>query len=193
MRVLFFLFLIIQSYIWPIIKELPSLSELEQYANNETLVVFDLDNTIIRPKQMLGSDEWFWFYFNKKIAEYGDRQRALEEVLPLWRAIQIISAMQYVEPCTQQVVGDLQKKGIPVIVLTTRDHAFADVSIQQLCSLQLDFSKTAPIKNFVELHKMPLVRYEKGILFADNHHKGEVLLHFLQQHSLQPKKVIFII
>jgi len=192
MRALFVLFLIIQSYIWPIIKELPSFAELEQYIHNETLVVFDLDNTLIRPKQMLGSDEWFWYYLNKKTDEYNDKQRALKEVLPLWQDIQASSSMQCLEPCTKHVVEALQKKGIPVMVLTTREYDFANVSVQQLCSLELDFSKTAPVKGFVKLHKIPIVQYEDGILFADNHHKGEALLHFLQQHSLQPKRVIFI-
>jgi hypothetical protein len=192
MRALLFFFLISHSYTWSIIKELPSLSELEQYVNNETLLLFDIDNTLMRPKQMLGSDEWFTFYLNKKIAEYNDRQKALKEALSLWGAIQTVTSVQYVEPCTQTVIESLRKKNISIMVLTQRKQNFATLSIQQLRSLQLDFSKTAPVKTFFELKEMPLVKYEEGALFCDEYHKGESFLCFLRQNALHPKRVVFV-
>jgi len=189
---LFVLLCISQGLMWSEIKECCTLLEIEQYIDEKTLVVFDLDNTLIRPKQMLGSDEWFCFYFNKKIDEYGDRDRAEKAALSLWLAIHTVSSMQCIEPCTQSVIKKLQQKGIPLMVLTVRNSNAVNVSIRQLHSVHLDFSKTAPVEHPVNLHGIDCVRYEKGVLFVADHNKGEALLQFLQQHSLQPEKIVFI-
>ena len=41
------------------IRQCASIQEVIPEASPRTFVVFDIDNTLLRPLQMLGSDEWF--------------------------------------------------------------------------------------------------------------------------------------
>jgi len=193
MRSILFCILFLSTALgWSQIQECSSIAELKKYAKEDTLVIFDLDNTLIRPKQMLGSDEWFRYYLEKKTSEYNDRKRALNDAINTWQAIQTISPMCCLESCTNDLVKDLQKIGTPLMVLTTRDHAFFRGTVNQLRSLDFDFTKTAPVKGFYRIDEMPDVAYEDGILYSDGYHKGRSLLHFFKQSSFWPKKVIFI-
>src|SRR6185312_11718054 len=54
-----------------------------QYADQDTLVIFDIDNTLARPEAELGSDEWFCYLVDQKIAQGYDKPSATNAVLPL--------------------------------------------------------------------------------------------------------------
>jgi hypothetical protein len=48
-----------------LIRECSTIRDVIAEIQPDTLVVFDIDNTLLRPCQMLGSDEWFYYYIKK--------------------------------------------------------------------------------------------------------------------------------
>jgi hypothetical protein len=64
------------------IIEINELKQAEKHIDRETLVIFDLDNTLMETSQTLGSNQWFEhridYYYVKKGQEH---QNALEIAL----------------------------------------------------------------------------------------------------------------
>src|SRR5690242_3489230 len=58
-------------------------SIIVQHVEQDTLVIFDIDNTIGRYKHDFGSDEWFSYLVNQKINQGYDYLSAVHSVLPL--------------------------------------------------------------------------------------------------------------
>jgi len=173
---------------------------LKEYVDNETLIVLDIDNTLLETKQALGSDQWFYHHFKDYIAQGMSSEEALERALPEWEAIQNLTDVQLVEPGTAQTVAALQEKGYTVIGLTTRGLGMSKLAVQQLKKLGINLVTTAPTKEqvfFINEHEMYPndphgVIFHQGILFTSGSHKGHAFSTLLEKLDLHPKKVVFI-
>jgi len=170
------------------IKEYSSLLPLIE--EQDALFVFDLDNTLIRPVNSLGSVEWFFSYIERALAKAEDREKCLRRCVSLWKALQSLIPVQLLEKEAAQIIKTLQKKA-PVIALTAREPDFKHVTQQQLCSVDIDFKISAPAPGEFHLSKIPIAEYCDGVLFAGGYHKGEVLLSFLEQIEYKPKRIVF--
>ncbi len=174
------------------IVEVNNFDEIKKYATAETLVILDIDNTLIMPKQTLGSDQWFRYrleYYRKLGKSYPE---ALECALPEWEAVQNITSVQVVEETIPEVIAYLQKEKIRVIGLTTRGLALATRTVYQLGSVGIDLSVTAPTKEEIPLLNPHVILFRKGILFTAGTHKGKGLQKLLAKLDFQPKSIVFI-
>lgn len=112
--------------------QIQNMSSILPYIKKDTLVVFDLDNTIMETPQMLGSDQWFDHAIEYKIKGGMDKGAALNTVADLWTVVQLKSDMQMVESKTASLIKNLQKKGVEVIALTARPEEMFDRTRAQL-------------------------------------------------------------
>lgn len=111
-RFIFLLVLLAFSFVHATIVESRNFKELSSHITPDTLVLLDIDDTLIIPKQMLGCDEWFQFRLKKHQTEGMNFSAALEKALAEWEAIRHLTKMELVEPGTDAIVNSLQKKGI---------------------------------------------------------------------------------
>lgn len=168
------------------------MSELYEYIEDDSLIIFDIDNTLITPPQELGNDQWFR-YQTKKYEKQGlTHEAAMGKTLTEWTAIQHITDVALVEPDIALIIRDLQNKGYDVIGLTTRDLDISTRTYNQLLSVDIDLTKTAPVKQeiFFLLERPVLFRY--GILFTANTDKGLALKKLLAAAKYDAKSVVFI-
>ncbi len=186
-------FLISWNILSAAILEITTIQDVVQHVDKGTLVVFDIDNTLLECGQSLGSDQWFCSQL-KMLKEQGwEQQKALDHVLTLWSDIQHHTRLQAVEPHTAKVVQSLQLANYPLIALTTRSHHVADATIRHLDAAGLDLRQTAPLKETVTLqHDGEESIYRDGVLFTNNGHKGKALWAFLERAQIQPRKIVFI-
>lgn len=189
-----FVFLSYSPKAYARIEECSSLQQILLLTNTQRsqLLIFDIDNTLIHPKQMLGSDEWFDFFLQKQQALYGNDPQILRSVIDLWTAIQIVTDVIPVEQETPILIQKLQKENRILMGMTTRGSALATATFRQLGSLAIDLSKTAPTQVRFQLHRMPDVHYGKGILFTDGYDKGKALKEFLCQIQWTPESIVYI-
>lgn len=171
--------------------EVSSFDKIKEYLVPETLVILDIDNTLIMPIQELGSNQWFyhrleWYELQGKTAS-----DALELALAEWEAVQNITKVMAVEPNTAEIVDNLQNHHM-VMGLTTRGLALATRTLFQLRDVGIDLSLSAPIKEDVPLLNPQAILFRKGILFTSGTHKGKALLKLLDTFDFQPKRVVFI-
>lgn len=174
------------------IIETQYMQQLLNHVTPQTLIIFDIDNTIMRPTQQLGSDQWF----NHRRAVHqnagASKYEALEAALSEWMAVQSITRMQLCEEQTQEIIADLQNEGFTVMGLTTRGLGLSTTTIHQLKKLDVDLIKTAPAKHDIFFDNKQGTLFRHGILFTAGSDKGTALEKFLELAKVKPEAILFI-
>lgn len=174
------------------IIETPHFHEIAQYASPDTLLIVDIDDTLLIPQQTLGTDVWFLHRVTQNEGLGLSKTDAFEKSLAEWEAVRHVTKVKIVEDGTDKVIADLQKKGIPLIGLTTQGLALSTRTLQQLSSLNIHLTKTAPSLEdhyFINGHG---VLYRQGLLFTSGTPKGQALLKLLDKIGYLPKRIVFI-
>ncbi len=175
------------------IVEMPHFSQVLSYAEPDTLLILDIDDTLLIPTQMLGCDEWFQYRWNEYVRQGLNSKQALEKALSEWEGVRHLTQMEIVEPDSEAIIRDLQEQGHQVIGLTTQGLALATRTYLQLLEKQIDLSLTAPCQEDCYLQAQEHgVLYRKGILFTSGTAKGEALFRFCEKIGFQPKKIVFV-
>lgn len=193
-RLLFLIAALLTQRLPATIYELPSVSHLAQYVDEDTLVLFDLDHTLFEATTAWGHGATFHHAIEKGKQEGLDVLTAVESVYGRWADAQKACRVKPVEAITPEVIRTLQDQSIKVIGLTHRQIRVSIASLDQLASIGVDFDRTAIHHEQVDLDGFVApVRYLEGVLFvADYNDKGEVLAAFLNKIGYRPKKVVFI-
>lgn len=165
------------------IVEISHLDEMTSHITPQTLIVFDIDNTIYHSKQYLGSDEWFG---------HRCQQHGLDQALSEWMAVQNITDVVPVEEHVATYIADLQQKGYTVMGLTTRGLGMALCTTRQLGSLGVHLGKSAPSQDEHFFTNGLGILYRQGILFTSGTHKGICFKKLMELIDYQPKRVVFI-
>lgn len=164
------------------------------------LVVVDLDSTIMRPAQMLGSDAWYHHEVAGEIAKGLGKDDARGKVYAKWRLVQRASGVRPVEGDTAEVLRSLQDKGVVVMALTSRPDEISDATIRQLSSIDVDFQRK-PIFGKDRDFGNDVGNYIHGILFTgkwtrDEKYptldKGKALVGLLKKLKMSPDAVTFM-
>jgi hypothetical protein len=173
-------------------QKIDRLKEILPMVDRETLVVFDIHNTLLRTTQQLGSRAWAYSLVQELVAKGIDLEEAKREALR--RSIQVmsISKMQLVEPDTAEIVHRLQEAGIPVIALTGSPFHLSSTIPTQLQICGIDLGRSCPLTGRVEIPSSSGAQYENGIIYGNNNHKGEVLRAFLTMTGLRPTRILYV-
>lgn len=168
------------------------IGDVEQHIDHDTLIIFDIDNTLLETAQMLGSDQWFFHMYNRYITEGMEPAASLDRILSEWHAIQNITAVKIVEPGSAELIERLQKEGFMVMGLTTRGLGLSDRTLEQLSRVNVDFTINPPVKDEVYFFNKQGVLFRQGVMFTSGTWKGKALEKFLKIIECHPKKVVFI-
>jgi len=165
---------------------------LEYATDEQTIVVFDLDNTLVHPGQELGSDQWFSYMFKEKLASGMSRPDVLTFILPLYYEIYDHIPLYPVEPEGPAILSTLQKKGIKTVALTTKSLPLVARTQIQLKDAGFSFAPKGPFncELTVQLEKPALLSH--GIIFCNDNNKGPTLLKTLNTLNCIPKKIVFV-
>lgn len=190
LRIASFLLVIFAGQAFSQVREINFMEEIIQEIDGDTLVIFDIDNTVIEPTGQVGSDQWYYYLAQKfqslENLSLGDAHYKAER---LWNTAQSYIKTQAVEEQTPQIIARLQERNIPVMALTARSREIAEITRQQLSESNINFQKSSPKYNYA--HNS--TRYEGGILYqGEGFDKGKTLVEFLRHTNLKPKKIVFI-
>lgn len=175
------------------IIEVGHFQEITSHLTPDTLILVDIDDTLLIPSQMLGCDEWFLYRWNKYQVEGMNFSRSLEKSLAEWEAVRHLTKMDLVEENCGVILQGLQKQGYHVMGLTSQGLALATRTSLQLQEHDIDFSISCPFSkgHYMELHGHGIL-YRNGILFTSGKPKGEALFKFCEGVGYQPKRIVFI-
>lgn len=191
--VYFFCFLLPGVFGVAAIRECASIREVAAEGSPNTVVVFDIDNTVLRPAQMLGSDEWFgWYSTFRPNQDLPPAIEKRERCLDLLSGIYAMTQVLPMEHCTAETIRHLQEKGVFVVAMTSRGPHMATVTFRHLQSVGVNFT-TAPVvaKKFF-LKNDHARAYVAGVLFTSAQHKGEALNDFFCHIGFSPRRVVYL-
>jgi hypothetical protein len=192
MKFLLSLFLISFSLNASII-ETKSFQEVPSHITKDSLVLLDIDDTLLIPVQMLGCDEWFKHRLEMHMKKGISFSHALDISLAEWEAIRHLSQMEIVEPGSENIVRKMQDDGFSIMGLTTQGVALSHRTVKQLLSHNIDLSKSAPFKEPYYFEQKDLgVLFRKGVLFTSGTSKGKALFTLCDHFGFKPKKIVFV-
>jgi len=175
------------------ILELPSMTNLENYIDDDTLVAFNLDNTVFECETCWGHAHWFNYNIKEAVQRGVDKDAAIQQFFPRYIKAQKNCKLKLVESCTNDVIKKLQQQGLHVMGLTQRQPCLALTTVKQLATFDIDFQRSAMSDTNMIIQGTCASKYIEGILFiGNNEDKGIVLKAFLSEVGVIPKKIVFI-
>jgi hypothetical protein len=157
-----------------------------------TLVIFDIDNTLAHPTQELGSDEWFSYNVDSKMAAGFDNLTSVYYALPKAFYAQFNIPLEPTEPGIPELITYLINNNVAVMALSTRSLFIAERTLEQLDNININFFIPGVSPDDLVLPMKHPCFYKQGVLFGGNNDKGRVLTSFLKIMNYHPKKIIFI-
>ena len=179
------------------ITEIDRMEDIRDSINSDTLLIYDIDNTIFEPEGNYGSDQWF-YYLSKVYQMDGFRREESEEkALDLWNHTQSLIKVRPVETCTPTLIKDHQAMGVKVIAMTARTPSIADVTMDQLKSIDVNFadSTISNVGSIRLLHDSCVgeLLFIDGVLFVgEKNSKGDSLMLLLKALNYNPGNVVFV-
>lgn len=152
------------------------------------LLVLDLDNTVFREVQWLGTDDWYMRAHAAVTALGYDAKSASDHLESLNRAIKNASEMRLMEPEMPKWISNLQDRGVVVLGLTARNPGLARITLDRLRGLGIDFGRRALLPSFAGRH----LAVANGVAFTDGAHKGRVLGALLERARFRPGRVLAV-
>lgn len=172
------------------IKKTCSLKEVLKDLREKTLVVLDLDNTLIECKTSFGSYYWIVHHIKEAVQKGEELDDALRRLVPKWEELQKYLEMKKIEEDSASLLDHLKDQGHLLLGLTGRSSLITKETLAQLEKNQLYFSSW-PEKDFFSSFNE--VSMQKGVVFVGPYlSKGEVLAHFLHQVEEDFEQLIFV-
>jgi hypothetical protein len=157
-----------------------------------TVVIFDIDNTLAHSTQELGSDEWFYYMLEQKKVEGFDDLTTVYYVLPTLYYAQFHIDLEPTEDGIPELITYLIDNDIAVMALSTRSLPIVERTLEQLNNIDIHFLMPEIDPHDLVLPMHHPCFYKDGVLFAGNNDKGETLNCFFDIMDYHPEAVIFI-
>jgi hypothetical protein len=175
------------------IIESDSLATVLDYIKTpNTLVIFDIDNTLAHPIEELSSDEWFCYLVEQKMLQGYDYLTSVYYALPAAYYAQFNVPLELTETTTPALIAHLIDNGIAVMALSTRSLFISERTLEQLDNINIHFFMPNVDPHDLVLPMQYPCFYKRGILFGGNNDKGHVLTRFFDIMNYHPETVIFI-
>lgn len=167
------------------VREIASMLVIESALTPDTVLVFDVDNTLLEPIGNLYSDQWAYYAEKAFIRDGLSEEAAAKKLREIWSAGLKRSRVKPVESLTPALVAKAQKAGLTVFALTARGLDDAPATHRQFKDAGYDLSRSAP--------KRAAANYRDGVVFVgDGHDKGKALVAFLDAVGLKPARIVFV-
>lgn len=173
--------------------EIISMTDIDSYVDANTLVVFDIDNTLAESSQTIGSVQWQEHELEKAKAAGLSQEAALERSLRKFIAVSYVNTIRPVESTTPRFVEVLQQRGAKVMALTARPSEILARTKHLLNEIGIDLSVAKPLKARHSVIKSGEAIYQNGILAVGNNDKGEMLKWVISRPGFSKfSRVVFV-
>ncbi len=173
--------------------ETATTAEALAHADSDTLLIFDLDNTIVMPAQTLGGEEWFDYLVEEDLKKGTEKSVAIERALKIWNQVMLTTKVVPAEKSAPEQIAAKQRAGTKTMALTARPPELAAVTHKQLNSVGIHLDKNTVTKETVTVAGVEPAPFKRGVMFVGaQNNKGDILVKFLNALNLKPKKIVFV-
>lgn len=195
MKFFAFIFLIISFTANAVIIETAKIHDILPYIQEDSLVLLDLDDTLIDSTTYFGSGPW-----RQRVREQVARLEKENKIPKIQTAKHITSFSRYyvtMRPVedeeTRNLLTYLKEKDIQHLILTARSKSFLDSPLNDwFAKITFKQLETAQISIPETTLPFPDEIYAKGILFSGVDEKGQFLKDLFEQMGYYPQKIIFV-
>ena len=198
------------SSCWPshnihTVKNFDKLEQEISALDENSLVVFDVDDTLIAKKDKIIRHVTVPYKQLWLVVKYGPQVANKEKRLYVFSRILKDAPRELTDKQLPCIIKQLKKRGTKIIALTNGESGrlgvienFSDFRLQEFEELGLNFSDSFPTTKSLEIqvkaptHDGMLPLFKRGIICGNRVDKGQVLASFLCQLQWKPKRVIFI-
>ena len=174
-----------------LVLESNKMAVVEEYANSETWVIFDVDNTLIESSLQIGSAQWR-DHIRKKARLEGYDPAERELVLDkFWNFVQHFVPVNLVDKATLATLQKLKQEKFIAFALTAREPIELAHTQRQLGSVGIHFSSDAFHHNILLSLPFPGI-YDHGVVYCGENTKGDTLSALLKETGLTPKRIVFV-
>jgi len=150
-------------------------------------VIFDLDDTLVRPKTMLGSQRWIAGVYARLMKKHrGNEPKAFDAAVKVWDKVNSATTMKAVERSTPAAVRKL-KRNHRVIALTARDDKLIGPTLKGLQNLGMSLGKGTGRVNLGRG-----AYFQDGVIFAGSPQNKLYALNAYQQRFGKIKRAMFV-
>lgn len=172
------------------VREIQSMAEIASELRPTTLLVLDIDNTLVEPVGNIGSDQWYYYLLKAYRRDGLDAAAAEAKAGETWTRTLATVRVKPVEDLTPILVRAQQKRGLKVLALTARGAEDAEATFAQLQAIGLDLTGSAVRQDDLKTELNGL--YTRGVFFVgEGPDKGKTLVAFLEKIGLRPTRVVF--
>ncbi len=177
-----------------VVKKATELSA--RYGAGRVLVVFDIDNTLMKARQPLGSDQWFeWQADAIAKATPEAAFKTFDELLDAQANFYQLSKMDLTQSDLPQLVASIKAQGNSIFLLTSRGPGLRSVTERELKRNGLAFGDKTIMRGIPEEiveapFKQP-VSFMNGIFMTSGHHKGEALAYLVKKSGKSFDAIVF--
>ncbi len=187
----------IQTRLEPVVIEHKYIEEILPYIHAQqdhqhTLIIFDIDETLIKLDSHFGTHHWAKHYVKQQEAMGFSRTKALTSEHKIYMETLPHRTYTFTEPTTPTVFKAIKESNAIVMGLTKRPQQFAPLTVTQLKALDINFSfpHLDTKKNSIPRSNTHI--YHSGIVFGCEKGKGHALLDILKKAKYTPRRIIFI-
>ena len=171
--------------------ESKKIADILNYVDDETLLILDVDNTLIEPVNYVGGSTWF-LHMLKSFASRGiGESEAVKSIYPLFVQLQYVIKIKTVELETCDVVKQAQKIGAKTLALTWRGDILVTRTVEQLAAIGINLGKQTIHDK--ELFVEKTFGFTDGVLSVNpGNDKGSSLKKFLHMVDYVPNKILIV-
>lgn len=186
------LVLFLSTSLFAKVIESTKMSEILNEVTSGSLVVFDLDNTIMEASQTLGSDQWFDHRIEQKKELGIPLEEAIKSTVEEWQAINYKGKVNLVEKETVEIIEGLHADGIPTMGLTARPATFMNESLRQLDKLDVHLDDNTISDREITIQDKDIAKFKEGLMSVGGNNKGTVLVKLLEKVNFSPRRILFV-
>lgn len=182
-----------------------------KFSPQKTLIVFDIDDTLLTMDQLLGSEQWY--HWQRDLLDEHEKSgkasvhlvaQSHPELLQTQGVFFTLSSMEPTHEKNRDYIKSLQQKGYSVLLLTARSPDFSSITQRELKRNNLFFNKPlfpeeVNFNNFF-LPKINgesaerVVYYHNGLYMVAGQNKGKMLNVLLKRFKEEKhfEKIIFV-
>jgi hypothetical protein len=166
-----------------------------------TLVVFDIDDTLLTATDFFGSDKWYDWQRGRALGPKGEAlvTPAEDQVNCLFDTLGIAFEIGVNQPTQGDMAQLVRGVENDVVILTARSDAYRAATMRELTRNQLDFTAQALTPPELAYHydfthdgRTAEVSYVNGVFMVKGMDKGVILLDLLQRTGRKYDAVIFV-
>lgn len=166
-----------------------------------TLVVFDIDDTLLTATEFFGSDKWYDWQRGRALDLQGApvNTRDSEKVNCLFDVLGMVFEMAVNQPTQTNMADIVHSVNNDVVILTARSGAYRSATMRELERNQLNFSNKSLALSDIGYHydytlggRTAQVSYVDGVFMVQGMDKGVMLLDLLKRTGDEYASVVFV-